>query len=276
MKKVFTTALILFVLGALLFAGGAVLAHGDLSVMDMETDFVAIDFTPDRWGGGVEYTYPAGDVERIVINAISDNVRVGYADDKLIHVLAGSERDVAFSPSEDGTLTVRQKKSAGFKLFSLDFGGGFHAVTVLIPQGFAPDLTVSNVSGDMLVDAGKLENVRLETTSGDVDVPSLACNVFRIGTVSGDVDLGTVRADAVEISTTSGDVDFAHMDSPGEIALSSTSGDIDGALADAREDYTITVSTVSGDCSVRSGGSGPRALNVKTVSGDIDIDFETR
>lgn len=274
MKKALIIAACLFALGALLFGVGALLAEGDMSVLNIETGLVKIDLTgSDSTGDAFRYACHAEGMEQIKIDAVNADVTVRYGDGEEIRVLSDSAEGVEVTQSLDGTLVVTQKKKADFTLFMIDFGRNAREITVLLPAGFAPALTVSTVSGDLKLEADTLDETKLKTTSGDISIPSLACRAFSAETVSGDLELGNLTADTFSVSTTSGDVDFDLAAAPGGVHLSSVSGDMDGTLSGAREDYAVSVSTVSGDTGLASGGEGPIPLTASTVSGDIDVRF---
>ena len=275
MKKALIIAACLFALGALLFGVGALLAEGDMSVMNIDTGLVKIDLTgSDSTGDAFRYACHVEGMEQIKIDAVNADVTVRYGDGEEIRVLSDSAEGVEVTQSLDGTLVVTQKKKADFTLFMIDFGRNAREITVLLPAGFAPALTVSTVSGDVKLEADTLDETKLKTTSGDISIPSLSCRAFSAETVSGDLELGNLTADTFSVSTTSGDVDFDLVAAPGGVHLSSVSGDMDGTLSGAREDYAVSVSTVSGDTGLASGGEGPIRLTAATVSGDIDVRFE--
>ena len=275
MKKALIIAACLFALGALLFGVGALLAEGDMSVLNIETGLVKIDLTgSDSAGDAFRYACHVEGMEQIKIDAVNADVTVRYGDGEEIRILSDSAEGVEVTQSLDGTLVVIQKKKADFTLFMIDFGRNAREITVLLPAGFAPALTVSTVSGDVKLEADTLDETKLKTTSGDISIPSLSCRAFSAETVSGDLELGNLTADTFSVSTTSGDVDFDLAAAPGGVHLSSVSGDMDGTLSGAREDYAVSVSTVSGDTGLASGGEGPIRLTAATVSGDIDVRFE--
>lgn len=294
MKKVLRLALCVFTLGGVLLLAGLVMARGDVSVMNIETDRVRIRVTPDEYTEPAlapEYTYPVA--ERLVVDANSADVTVGISSDGLIHVISDSQADVPFEPPENGTLTVTQAGSSG-KLFSLDLIGAASEITVLLPAAHALDVSVSTVSGNVDLDAPSLGRVELETGSGDITAKSLMCLSFRADTISGDVDLGTLSTGDLDVSTTSGDVDLGAVTAStfgadtvsGDIGfellsvsagaeLESTSGDVEGTLKGARAEYTVRVDTVSGWVKAQ-GGDGEVLVDVRTVSGDVDIGFSVR
>ena len=275
MKKALIIAACLFALGALLFGVGALLAEGDMSVLNIETGLVKIDLTgSDSAGDAFRYTCHAEGMEQIKIDAVNADVTVRYGDGEEIRILSDSAEGVEVTQSLDGTLVVTQKKKADFTLFMIDFGRNAREITVLLPAGFAPALTVSTVSGDVKLEADTLDETKLKTTSGDISIPSLSCRAFSAETVSGDLELGNLTADTFSVSTTSGDVDFDLAAAPGGVHLSSVSGDMDGTLSGVREDYAVSVSTVSGHTGLVSGGEGPIPLTAGTVSGDIDVRFK--
>jgi DUF4097 and DUF4098 domain-containing protein YvlB len=141
---------------------------------------------------------------------------------------------------------------------NLDLDGGS---TDLRVDGELGDVSVKTASGDVkLADlAGTLE---IKTASGDVWAGSLPAG-GRIVTVSGDVWLARHESD-LYVRTVSGDVRVANVRGPFELAT--TSGDL---LLESVEEGEVRVQAVSGD--VRIGvGHGTRVwIDAASVSGDL-------
>ena len=178
---------------------------------------------------------------------------------------------------------------------------------VLLPQGYGRELALSTVSGDIEVPDGSWASLELKTTSGEVRAGAVKAERFALRTVSGELQAVSIEAGSLELASTSGDLRVAGLS--GDLRAKSVSGRID--LAWSRLDDAVSVSSTSGDvrlglpaeasfrldarstsgrlqCAfpiVLSGGpqpgrealvgvvgSGSRPIQVRTVSGDIEIE----
>ena len=98
-------------------------------------------------------------------------------------------------------------------------------------------------------------NVTLETVSGSLRPGDVSCTGFIAKTVSGGIRFHGLTAETIE--------------------LKSTSGSINGSVNGAQDEYSVSVSTVSGKSNLQNAaGSGDKQLTLSTVSGGIDIQFE--
>ncbi|MEP6562079.1 MAG: DUF4097 family beta strand repeat-containing protein, partial [Nakamurella sp.] len=106
----------------------------------------------------------------------------------------------------------------------------------------------------------------VQTASGDVTITSTAdCDVR---TASGDIEIGQVAAEAI-LHSTSGDIRLAAA--TGNISARSVSGDV--RVLDATQGRTEII-TVSGDVEVGIHAGSLTAIDLSTVSGSTNSDFE--
>lgn len=127
------------------------------------------------------------------------------------------------------------------------------------------------VSGDVKIDNFKGEKLNIDTVSGDIKINKLSDiqNVF-IKTISGDIYTETVKdfekLQRIELSSISGNINSTF---PLEIKrflkiyIKSTSGDI----------HTGDFKVLKGNEVIFNGEEAKTDLNIKTISGDVNINF---
>ena len=120
-------------------------------------------------------------------------------------------------------------------------------------------------AGDVRVDEVVGRSV-VQTASGDVTITATADCDLR--TASGDIEVHSVTADAV-VHSTSGDIRLDYT--AGNINARSVSGDI--RVMDATSGRAEVV-TVSGDVEIGIHAGSLTAVDLSTISGDTDTDFE--
>ena len=130
-----------------------------------------------------------------------------------------------------------------------------------------PQITLKSISGD--IEGSDLAgNVITESKSGDITLSGAFVEV-KVNTISGDVDISGT-AGTVHCSSMSGDVD---VNGTADIVhCSSMSGDVDIETESLPSD--LKASSKSGDCCVRIPDGQGFTVNLHTVSGDLDTDFE--
>lgn len=125
---------------------------------------------------------------------------------------------------------------------------------------------VRTASGDTELDETGAKTL-VQTASGDVRI-SAAGGSVDVRTASGDVGIGPVSGDVL-VHTTSGDINLGAV--TGNINARSVSGDVNVADATAG---LAEVSAVSGDVEIGVHAGSLAAINLSTVSGSTDTDFE--
>jgi len=131
--------------------------------------------------------------------------------------------------------------------------------------GQSDRLETRTASGDVKVDEVAGRSV-VQTASGDVTINATGeCDVR---TASGDIEVRAAASDAV-LHSTSGDI---RLDNPaGNVNARSVSGDI--RVLDARSGQAEVI-TVSGDVEIGIHAGTLTAVDLSTVSGATDSDFE--
>lgn len=190
----------------------------------------------------------AGSITEIYVNVMSQNVCVECSAETQNIVCRGNCR----TTQEGSQLKI--------------FGNSGGSVEVTVPVDYAGML-----------------NIR--TQSGDVEmVPEEAPAYLKldVSTASGDITLDDVLQ-PVRVQSVSGDIDITYRAVQGASQINSVSGDVDIEVPEY-SDYTVEVSTLSGDISTvrsmtarhslkeRYGDAGKASIQISTVSGDVDVD----
>lgn len=143
-------------------------------------------------------------------------------------------------------------------------------------------VAIRTVSGDISLRGGG-GDLRVEAASGNLRAVAEAPLSCTARTISGDVEIDAPRLERTSITTVSGDVEIASAFAPGgDHVVTTTSGDVELAVEGG---VTIDVRTVSGDVdrdhpdlrehtSRRDPlviGNGAARLAVRTLSGDIEV-----
>ena len=206
------------------------------------------------WG---EQPADAGATQQAVMDDIVAAVRVEHRDGDNATVMVDTD------PARDGwrssfTVTVTAPTGSHIRLQS-------QSADVAV-TGVAGLVDVRTASGDVKLDETTGKTV-VQTASGDVGITGAGAGVD-VRTASGDVATGPVGGDAL-IHTTSGDIRVGVV--AGNISARSVSGDVlvSDAVAGQAE-----VNAVSGDVEIGVHAGSLASINLSTVSGHTDTDFE--
>ena len=185
----------------------------------------------------VDLRQPADESGAATLIVDTDTARDGWKSSFMVHVTAPIASGIRIqSQSADVTVTGR-----------------------------ADRLETRTASGDVKVDEVTGRSV-VQTASGDVAINATAeCDVR---TASGDIEVQSTGSDAV-LHSTSGDI---RVDNPaGNVNARSVSGDV--RVLDAKSGQAEVV-TVSGDVEIGIHAGTLAAVDLSTVSGATDSDFE--
>jgi DUF4097 and DUF4098 domain-containing protein YvlB len=191
----------------------------------------------------------------------TDRVRVDLRE-STANPVGSSTLIVDTDPARDGwkssfTVHVTAPSASGIRIQS-------QSADVVV-TGRADRLETRTASGDVSVADVDARSV-VQTASGDVRVSSTAdCDVR---TASGDIEVGKVSAEAI-LHSTSGDIRLDNA--TGNISARSVSGDV--RVLDASIGRTEII-TVSGDVEVGIHAGSLAAVDLNTVSGTTNSDFE--
>ena len=237
----------------------------DISGLDGTTITVNVDDGAGEKAGHADWqdtTIPSEGVLRLTVDVPGDvKVYVGGGPDGPVQIEGDlGKLDVFTAP--DGTLTVRKKPTASNQFFSLR-GVSRAEVSLTIPARRWESMRITTISGDVDMGGGlEVGELSVRTASGDVECRVNSCDKAVFKTASGDVE---ARGNfvALRVETASGDVD---INGPvGEADISTASGDIelDGSVA------RVKAGTMSGDVHVQS-MTMPQAMALSSKSGDVE------
>lgn len=215
------------------------------------------------------------------------NVSVLAQDHVEVKEVNGGADDLEIRLSDDGVLYVRQGKTASS---SVVFGRGLARtdVELTLPDKVWDFVRINTVNGDVqLDDALEANELNIQTVSGDISADRACCPQMILKSVSGDIS-GDDMAGNVLAESKSGDVAFSGRFV--EVKASSMSGDVElNGTADLvtcgsmSGDVTVEVevlpremkvSSKSGDCCARIPAGEGFTVEMHTVSGDLNTDFE--
>ena len=135
-------------------------------------------------------------------------------------------------------------------------------VRIRCPQG--SDLDCDTASAPVAA-GGRLGDVKVRTASGTLQLDHVG-GMLHAKSASGDLRVERVDGRA-EVHTVSGDVEVRHAAEA--ISVNAISGDVEIGAAGA----PLSVTSVSGD--LRIGAAGPGEIQLKSVSGDVDVALRT-
>lgn len=285
------------------------LADDDAAVYNLAG---AVRVEPGEGDVAVQVTRAGADAARLkVVQGEIDGrptLRVVYPSDRIRYAMGGRSSSTQLRVREDGTFGERDEHDhdRGRRVTISSEGQGLDAsadLIVRVPRGrrvavvlAVGAVTVSNVDGDLLVDArsapvtatgtrgalsiavgsGSVQvtnaegDLNLDTGSGAVEVFGFRGGPLSIDTGSGDVTGSQLESTEVSVETGSGDIRLTGVGAP-SLSLETGSGAV---TAELRQDIaSLEVNTGSGDIAIRAPASLGAALEVETSSGDIDTDF---
>lgn len=217
---------------------------------------------------------PAGDYEALSVTTASGDVkassRLGFAE-TAIHTGSGNIRLEDLSA---GDLNL-SSTSGDVRLENLE----------------AETLSAKTGSGKVKLRGCSAASLKLESSSGDLTVKASSCTGDgQLRTGSGDIELEDSSFRALDLSSTSGEATLSKTACSGSVKaetgsgnirlrkaagasfdLRSTSGDVKGSVIGPVD---FIVDTSSGSAHTKNGQRGAAPCQVKTGSGDVDLEAE--
>lgn len=136
---------------------------------------------------------------------------------------------------------------------------------------------ISTVSGDIeITDVVAGHDVNVSTTSGSVIQNNVSANdEIGIGTVSGNITSDTLNANTLRASTTSGEVRVNTLILEKDAEISTISGEVEIGIGESCDDYSVEISTVSGNINSEKGKDrkANKEISVSTTSADVTVTF---
>lgn len=136
---------------------------------------------------------------------------------------------------------------------------------------------ISTVSGDIeITDVVAGHDVNVSTTSGSVIQNNVSANdEIGIGTVSGNISSDTLKAKTMIASTTSGAITADKLLLEENLEISTISGEVEIGIGESCDDYSVEISTVSGNINSEKGKDrkANKEISVSTTSADVTVTF---
>ena len=130
---------------------------------------------------------------------------------------------------------------------------------------FIYKMHVKSASADISINQVEMDELNIKIASGDISIRDNSVEKLVIQSASGDIYLKNVIGASCAISNVSGDIKTQSIDYS-NIECKTTSGDISLCLNGDDEMYTIYKNA-------KVIGNGVNIVKLKSLSGDIDIDF---
>lgn len=116
-------------------------------------------------------------------------------------------------------------------------------------------------------------NIICDLSNGDATLDNVDAKDIKVTSVNGDIELRDTVVENISLNTTNGDIDVKKIDASKSISLESVNGDIDGTFIKSIKEYNLTTE-IGGDTDLPSESPSDGAdLSIKTVRGDVDVDF---
>ena len=241
----------------------------------------------------MEYTAKHTDtLETIIVSVAPENIEILPYDGKDIVIQYRDNKDNSMYEIKDSKSTLKFKRNdfelsvnafSVFditKLFSMDdiMNDEDLTVRVYVPKDSVFEYQVNSVSGTIrMQDVKANDDLIISTTSGEVEIVGVSTNESAdISTVSGDIEITDVVAGHdVNVSTTSGEVRVNMLILEKEAEISTISGDVEIGIGESCDDYSVEISTVSGNINSEKGKDrkANKEISVSTTSADVTVTF---
>ena len=241
----------------------------------------------------VVYTVKNTDtIDTIIVSVAPENIEILPGDGDDIVIEYRDDKDNSIYEIKDSKSTLKFKRNdfelsvnafSVFditKLFSMDdiMNDEDLTVKVYIPKDKAFEYQVNTVSGKIsMQDVKANDDLIISTTSGEVEIVGVSTNESAdISTVSGDIEITDVVAGHdVSISTTSGEIRVNTLILEKDAEISTISGDVEIGIGESCDDYSVEISTVSGNINSEKGKDrkANKEISVSTTSADVTVTF---
>lgn len=226
-------------------------------------------------GGAMQETkkdIDADGIKQITVSGVSADISISITDDPQIHVTLRAPQDEAKAATDavavsDGTLHVTTDQKWVFSLF----GWAHHSTVALaIPRNYAGDLDLQTTSGDVtLPESLQVGKLNVVLVSGGISGGEVTATSASLQSVSGNIRLDQLQTGTFTLKETSGDIRVSRLSGSGTAKL--VSGDLEAGIESLESSNSI--STVSGDVTLRFSPEAAVNLSADTLSGDVDSDF---
>ncbi len=211
--------------------------------------------------------FDAGNVNNIVVDVSSADVKVCYSDSEQFKVVyQGAEKEikdpVMTAEIKSDSLLIKQTNKITWFQWGVN-----RIVTIYVPESFKGKFDYTCSSGDLaFLDDFSFSDIKSKSTSGDMSAGNLTCGQFMASCSSGDINIGTLQTDDFSFKLTSGDISVAELHGAGKLEL--TSGDMtiqgfygQGSFETSSGDVILEICEATGD------------VTIKVTSGEVTVDI---
>ena len=233
------------------------------------------------------------EVEKIVINTISSNIKILPAEGKDIVVdfygsittNRGDNSPKLIADIKNNILNISISYPKTFTLGLFDISNIF--LDIYIPAQFTKEINAASVSGDINIENFNGSKIQLKTTSGNLSAISLKAMEIQADSISGNVNFDKIEGN-LKISTISGEVNAGLTSLTGDVLIKTTSGEAKLALPSSSM-FAFELESISGDINNNfdskinfenersmqgNVGEGINKIKITSISGEISITKE--
>lgn len=232
-------------------------------------NFAMFDTTPEKAKKVYDCQKNLSDIK---INTVSDDIRIVPYEGEEYRVEYYEDNSEGYSIEQSGeTLSIGYYNTKKwYEFINMSFSEKEQWLTVYVPKGYYPTITIDAVSGDISAENITLGSLELVTTSGDIETSGLICTEFGAKTASGEISLKDITLEgALDISSTSGDCELDII-SAKEIALKTVSGNIEARIAFTAN---FEFETIDGETELPQSYTNGIPFKIKTTSGDVEVEY---
>lgn len=254
-RKVIRVGTLLFLVGALAFAGVMVRYGFNINRFAQEVSYNQVTY------------HPEGDFDSVDVSDVEANVRILPATDGACSVVCDeTSRRSCIVEVEGGALTVRREKKWYDYIVNISLAR--QKLTIYLPEGEYARMQVKSVSGDVRIEGVGAEEIGLRTVSGGIDLEGVALGALDAETTSGAVRMrDSVATGDVRVQTVSGGIRLDGCDAS-NFDLKTVSGSIQGELLRGK---AFSVRSVSGAVDVPESEVDQGRFAASTTSGAVRI-----
>lgn len=233
------------------------------------------------------------EVDKIVINAVSPNIKILPAEGKDIIVdfygsittNRGDNSPKLIADIKNNILNISISYPKTFTLGLFDISNIF--LDIYIPAQFTKEINAASVSGDINIENFNGSKIQLKTTSGNLSAISLKAMEIQADSISGNVNFDKIEGN-LKISTISGEVNAGLTSLTGDVLIKTTSGEAKLALPSSSM-FAFELESISGDINNNfdskinfenersmqgNVGEGINKIKITSISGEISITKE--
>lgn len=218
-----------------------------------------------------EKVFSLDNIDLISINTTSYEVTIIPYDENELKVKLSSNIQTNNNFNESQLKINKDRNEINIETYKITnnfiFNMNNGKLDIYIPKTYNSSLDISTTSGDGYIENLNLSSLNFSSTSGDLTLKDIEMNNFIFHSTSSDLDATNIilKDNNNKFNSTSGELNLNNV--RGNLSFNTTSGDIscNKLLGD------INGSTISGDIDIKISKDVGVKVDLKTVSGDIDV-----